>query len=231
MASGNGTPPRNGAISPEGETPLHLAMLLAARLCHDLSGPLLGLSGALELAQEGDPTMGEDSSPLAIASTATSQAVARLRLLRAAWATDPAPLDPASLTRLAEGLVNRHRIRLNLDRMAAAALPPGPGQVLLNLLLTAARALPSGGEISVISTPEQDLLLRVGGPGAAWPPLLIRALAAPEEAMRQASAADIAIPLAIWQARAAGLDLRLLLAAGTGAMPPPLLLGLPRPIG
>ena len=42
---------------------LHMAELLCARLCHDLSGPLGALIGVLELAREEQP----DSETLALA--------------------------------------------------------------------------------------------------------------------------------------------------------------------
>ncbi len=44
--------------------PLRLAELLAIRLCHDLSGPLGTMMGALEMVAD-DPEMADEALPLA----------------------------------------------------------------------------------------------------------------------------------------------------------------------
>jgi hypothetical protein len=49
------------------------------------------------------------------------------------------------------------------------------GRVILNLIVLACDCLPKGGTIVLIGEPD-DLLIRIDGPGAAWPPGFAAAL-------------------------------------------------------
>lgn len=154
---------------------LRLAELLAARLCHDMAGQLGTAIGLVELAEET-----HDSEALASARDATLRLGQRLRLLRAAWAADPAPLNPRVLEALAEGLPTRARIRLDISNlMPQPEFSPEAGRTLLNMLLLGVEALPTGGTITVSGAADREVLLRIAGPRAAWPSCLPRYLLDP----------------------------------------------------
>jgi histidine phosphotransferase ChpT len=198
----------------------HLAESLCARLCHDLSGPLGTVTGALELAAE-DPDSAVDS--LHLAREAAVQMVLRLRLSRAAWAGDCGPLDAAGLAELAMGLPSRVLIEV---RALTGRFSPEVARVLVNMLLLAVDALPRGGTVSLSGTPESEVVLMVSGAHAAWPPWLPSALTNPLDAPLDEPRA-VQAPLAALLAQAAGLRLSLLFAGGRDNAVAPLLLGNP----
>lgn len=197
---------------------MRLADALCARLCHDLSSPLGTLMGALEMVAE-DPSAAEDAIP--IASETAAAMVARLRLLRAAWAGDCGPLTVAQIAELASGLPTRIRVDL-------AALHDGPfdgpmSRAVLNLLLLGTEALPRGGVLALATTARGDIVATVEGKGSAWPPGLAEALADPGAAPLDNPRA-VQPPVAAMLAHAAGARLSLMpttLAPDTAA---PLLL-------
>lgn len=132
---------------------LHLAELLCARICHDLSGPVSAAAAGAELFED----LGEAPDPetLGLVAGAAAGAAQRLKYFRAALG--PAASNPQSsvaLTELIEGY---------LATQASAASPgialswPGAphaldgdnARLLLNLVLLAKDALPRGGRIRI----------------------------------------------------------------------------------
>jgi len=155
-----------------------LASGLVTRLCHDLSGPLLAVLSALDMAVEGAVPANPDD-PLAVAAESARHLSARLSLLRAAWGVDPGPLDAIRIMELAMGLPNRARFTVDLAGMGSAAIGGDVGQILLNMLLLATTALPKGGTLTLQRT-GAAVVLRVEGPQAAWNEDLAGILAAPD---------------------------------------------------
>lgn len=200
---------------------LLLSGALAARLCHDLAGPLGTVTGALDLADS------VDAEGMALAREATADLVHRLRLYRAAWAEGAGPTSVAELAELALGLTHR-RVGLDLTGMPAQArLSPEFGRVLLNVLLLGAEGMVRGGTLSVHGDPGAEIAIMLAGAGAAWPPGAAEALANPARAMallREQSAAmrprHVLAPLAAMLAARAGLRLGLLLGPATAETPP-----------
>jgi histidine phosphotransferase ChpT len=198
----------------------HLAESLCARLCHDISGPLGTVTGALDLAAE-DPDSTVES--LELAREAATQMVQRLRLSRAAWGGDCGVLDAAGLVELARGLP----ARVQLEAGGLSGHFPAPvARVLVNLVLLAAEALPRGGHIALSGAPDADVVLMVAGPQAGWPAGLTLALADPLSAPLD-EPRGVQAPLVALLAEAAGLRVSLLLASGVHDGVPPLLLGRP----
>lgn len=194
-----------------------LADTLCARLCHDLSGPLGTVTGAVDMAIEDPATASE---PLSLAQDAAGQMIARLRLLRAAWAGDCGVLDAAALASLATGLPPR--VTVDLERLAGQ-FPPAQARILVNLLLLATEALPRGGTISLAGTAGGDVMLIAAGAQAAWPTGLSVALADPAAADWSDPRA-VQAPLTAQLAKEAGLRLALLFAPGASTGLAPLLL-------
>jgi histidine phosphotransferase ChpT len=197
---------------------VRLAELVCARLCHDLSGLLGSLVGTLELmAEEGGIT-----EAAAIATDTAGALVMRLRLLRAAWAGDPEPLDLPRLTTLARGLAS-HRVTLDVSALSTEAVfSPAVGRLVLNLLLLAADALPRGGVLHLDGGPD-DVIARLDGPEAAWPEGLPGMLADAATAWQAlTSPRTVQAPLTTLLARHHGLRLTVLFPTGPTTAPPPL---------
>ena len=179
---------------------LRLAATVAARICHDISGPLGALAGTLQMALEG-----ADEEAGTLATELVEILTARVRLLRMAFGGGEAP-SPTSLQALLPGLPGAERLRLDLT-----ALPQTVREELRSitpiLLLLAAASLPRGGMIA-LGMDAGDLVLRVDGPRAGWPERLAGCLQA-----REASLADadeprgIAAITACLQARALGCEM------------------------
>lgn len=193
------------------------AYLLAARFCHDISGLAGTLAGAIDAAcADAQGTPGE---ALELAGTAADLLLARIRLLRAAWAGPPEPLPAADLAALATGLPER--VRLDLAGLPPrAVLCPGTGRVALNALLLAAQALPKGGTITLAQAPQaQDgpniWMIRPQGPQVAWPAGLAGLLADPaaaHAALLAANPREMQAPFTVLVASAAGIRLSFAMA-------------------
>jgi histidine phosphotransferase ChpT len=188
-----------------------LAESLCAKLCHEMSGPLGTVAGALEMVSD-DPETAAES--LQLAQDAAFQMVRRLRLLRAAWGGDCGALDATGLAELASGLPPR--IQVEPGGLVGKFSPP-VARLLVNMLLLAVEALPRGGTISLSGAPDEDVLLLVSGVRAAWPSGLAQALADPSQAPLN-DPRQVQVPLTAHLALEAGLRLSLLFPAVSPTM-------------
>lgn len=133
-----------------GDSDLKLAEMLAARLCHDMAGPLAAVSNGLELLD--DPDFGADAEAMDLLNGSVGQAAASLRFLRSAFGTaSEAEGDPAHLRALAADWMGRRRIQLEWQ-LRAAELPPEVGRLLLNQLGLLGEVLPRGGVVTLTET-------------------------------------------------------------------------------
>jgi histidine phosphotransferase ChpT len=149
-----------------GET-IRLVELICARLCHDLGGLIGTVGNALEMVAD---SASPDDEVLAFASSATNALTQRLRLMRTAWGPEPEAIKLAVLARLVAPTLTARRIGLDTRAVAPnAVFSPPVGQVVLNLIVLASDCLPKGGTIVLMGEPN-DLLVRINGPGAEWPP-------------------------------------------------------------
>jgi histidine phosphotransferase ChpT len=219
------------ACIPGMKTAMHFAELLATRICHDLSGPLNTLMAALEIATE-DPDGAADALP--VAGDAAVVLGQRLRLLRAAWGGGGGAMAIDEIATLAAGLPGRN-LQLDLGELHAERLLSAPAaRLVLNALMLAAEALPTGGVIQLSGDTERQVMLQITGGNAAWPTGFIGYLADPLAAERAlgaiggATARGVQGPLLAVLAR--GLGLRVSVLLGTAAeSAPPLLLDLQPP--
>lgn len=203
---------------------LRLAELLAARLCHDLAGPLGTAAGLLELAEETG-----DRAALADARTATARVANRLRMSRAAWAADPASLRKEELVALTADISADGRVSLDFSALLREhCFSPTAGRIVLNLLLLGVEALRGSGTVHISGAAGQDVMLRIVGPHAAWPAGMAACLVEPETAWDHLTEGRaLQMPITILLAAQAGHRLSMLMPVGPGsAAPPPLLLDL-----
>lgn len=186
---------------------LHLAELACARICHDMSGLLGTLAGALELLSD---EIGEGSETCELATDAAREMSQRLRLLRAAWGGGCDAADPTRLAELAVGLPAARRVKADLAGLARVALPAPAARVALCLLIAGAEALPGGGTV-MLSGDARRLEARLDGPRAGWPPAV--AEWATGSSPVPEGPRDLAAPMLALAVRAAGMRLVL---AGPG---------------
>lgn len=141
---------------------LHLAEVLANRLCHDLASPLGGMLGALEVAAR---------EPDAMADAAEAGLTLRRRfvLLRAAWGSAPEAMDAAELRNLVQGLPSGRRVAVTiaLDPQTGA-FPPVSGRLVLNALLLASESVPRGS-VTLTGGAGGRAGIAIAGPNAHWP--------------------------------------------------------------
>lgn len=192
---------------------LRVAEILAARLCHDLSGPIGGLNHALALLADDLPA---DHEALVLAREAGEDLARRLRLRRAAWGQGGPALDLPALRAIAE----EPRTELDVTGLPPATeFAPPMARTLLNLILVAREGLRRGGRIA-LSGMADDVFIAIDGPGAAWPRVLYQCLSDETAAMTAIDdARTLQTPLTWLLVRGQGLRLSMLLGPGPGAPP------------
>ena len=188
---------------------LRIAEVLAARLCHDLAGPVGSLNQALELVPH-------DGEELALARQAAAELARRVKLLRAAWTPDGPDLSLSQLRDLAP-----ERMTLDLFGLPGnTVFQPPMARLVLNLVLLAQESLPAGGLVSLYGS-AADLVVAIAGPNAAWPAGLARCLVDPDAALSALTAPrTLQMPLTTLLAQGLGLRLSLLIGAGKSGPPP-----------
>ncbi len=198
--------------------PLLLAELIAARLCHDLSGPIGPMAGVVELAGE-DPGATEEA--LAVAAETAGGLIARIRLLRAAWGGDCPAMDIEAIGALVSGGAGRKRVAIDLSGVAKAPVASATARLLLNALMLGIDSLPAGGTVASAGDPAGDMLITIRGPRAAWPPGLATCLADPGAAARMLeNPRAVQIPFIALLAHRPGPHLSLLFGADASSAPP-----------
>ena len=207
---------------------LQLADLIAARLCHDIGGPIGTLAGTLELASAEQVAQAE---AVATVNEAARDLTRRVRLLRFAWSAEATPMDVARLEDLAIGAPGADDVRLDVTALRRETVfPAAMARILLNVVLLAAESLPRGGTLALADAGDGQVLATLTGPRAAWPPDLAAVIA--DEAAAWAALAEprtLLAPLTALLARRAGIRLSLPMPTGTQRRRRPPLLIAPAP--
>jgi histidine phosphotransferase ChpT len=187
-----------------GET-MRLVELTSARLCHDLGGLIGTVGNALEMMTEDE---GGDNEVHAFASSAAKALAQRLRLMRAAWGPESETMTITALRALIVPALGARRIGLDMRTLPAGSVfTPPVARVVLNLIMLAGDCLPRGGTVVLMGTPG-DLLVRIDGPGAAWPTGLVPCLGDETAALTAlAGVASVQMPLTVLLALSRGLRL------------------------
>lgn len=203
-----------------GAAGLSLAQNAAARLCHDLSGPIGGLLAAIELAGE-DAAMAPEA--LAAAGEAATALARRLRLLRAAWGPAGGPMSGVDMRTLLQGLAPARRVELRLEGFGESDRFAAPfARLVLNAVMVAVESLGGEGVASAAQAPGMGVLVTIAGPRAAWPVGLAGWLADAKAAAEGAAAAGpraLQAPLTALLAHAGGMSCGFLLPAGASTQP------------
>ncbi len=142
-------------------TDLQLAELMAARLCHDLVGPIGAVANGVELLSDGGAGDAEVTGLIAVSAR---QATRRLQWFRVAFGSAsglPSSAMFAETRRLAQGLFEDGRVTLEWgapDPTAEAAATREAAKLALNLSLLALECLPRGGTVQVRIEPKSTSL-------------------------------------------------------------------------
>jgi histidine phosphotransferase ChpT len=193
---------------------IRLVELVCARLCHDLGGLIGTVGNALEMvAEDAD----RDNEVLAFASSAAKALTQRLRLLRTAWGPEADPIELPALRNLVTPALAARRIGLDIRGLPPDCIfSPRVGRVVLNLIVLGCDCMPQGGVIVLWGDPA-DLLVRIDGPGAAWPPGLVACLRDENAAVSALTGArTVQMPLTVLLALSRNLRLSPVLGPGAG---------------
>jgi len=196
---------------------LRFAELVAARLCHDLSGPLSIIATAAELARvEGERGVRQGGEAMALMLEAGRDIAARVQFFRRLFGPALGPIASGELIELARGAFGAGRIAIDAAAFGGdSAFSAEAARAALAALVVAAEALPRGGTIRCRGG-AADFALTLEGPAAAWPSHLTAVLggAEPVSAALEGGARGLMGPFLVLAAAEAGLRPRLLLGAG-----------------
>ncbi len=157
--------------------PLDLATLLCSRLCHDLAGPVGAVGNGVELlAATGAPSP-QDMALTEQSARAAADALAFHRVAFGAAARDGAPMPMREIGALARAYLAGPRLALDWPA-DAGSLDRERARALLLLLLTAAKAAPMGGILTVAPPEARPLRLEatLAGPRCALSPMAVALL-------------------------------------------------------
>jgi histidine phosphotransferase ChpT len=190
-----------------------LAQLLCARLCHDLSGSLGTLVGALDLVAMPEAA---DAEALSLAREAAGVLRGRLMVMRALAGSGPA--EGAGIVALLTPSLAERRTLLVAALDKGLRLEPTVSAMLVAAVLLAGEALPRGGAVH-LEGGAAGFRLRVEGRNAGWPMTLPAAL----DGAPLSDAVTARYVLAPWMvalAEGAGWQVRLGFAEGDAALEP-----------
>lgn len=155
----------------QAERELVATQLLMSHLCHELVSPIGAINNGIEMLEDFD---GNELTPEAVALIGQSgkAAAAKLRFYRLAYgsagmATDLGLGQCAAVA--TDLLASEARVSLAWPAGDPIQLAPGGAQLLLNLVVLAAGALPRGGKVEVAIAASGAVGLVATGVGAKLP--------------------------------------------------------------
>lgn len=150
-----------------GTLDMHVLELVAARLCHELIGPIAAVNNGVEVLAEGDADFAADAVQLVGASA--RRAGARLQFYRFTYGfTRRGGLSGPPPHELASGYFAETRIACAYED-SARGLPLEWQKLGCNLLLVGAEALPRGGSLSLRAGSRGPELTVSGGANGPTP--------------------------------------------------------------
>lgn len=125
---------------------LRVLELLAARLCHDLIGPVSAIANGVELMADDDGEFGRDA--LALVADSSRKGGHRLQFYRFAWGFGGGGLSGAAPHALAADFFSDAAILCDYGA-AVRELPPEEQKLACAMLAAAGEGLPRGGRMSL----------------------------------------------------------------------------------
>ncbi len=149
---------------------LRVLELISSRLCHELIGPITGISTGIELASGGEN--GADREILELLGFSAAQASARLQFYRLAYGlggSDDESVTLGQITRLCDGIVGETRVTCDWSAVGSldARMRKSDARLFLNLFVIACDSLPKGGTVSARPSEQgARIVLEAAGEGA-----------------------------------------------------------------
>jgi histidine phosphotransferase ChpT len=160
---------------------LRVSELLAARLCHDLAGPIAAIGNGAELLDDEDPDFVRQATTLIGDSAGT--AAKRLQLFRFVYGFSSGTLAGPPPHLLASEYFAGGAVTCDFPE-AARRLEPAWQRLGCNLLMVAGEALPRGGKLTLLAEAGAVAVAAAGdGPGPSAEIADALALKAPVEAL------------------------------------------------
>lgn len=139
-----------------------LSGLVAARLCHDLAGPLGAIANGVDLIGElGDQVTADD---LSLVTQSTGRCAALMKGLRLAFgdaAPDGHPRARSEILETLQPLIAGRRVHLSCIGLDGPPLPPPAARLSALMIFSARLLLGLEGAIEVVFSPETALPIRV----------------------------------------------------------------------
>ncbi|MCK5374806.1 MAG: hypothetical protein KAJ40_05935 [Alphaproteobacteria bacterium] len=145
-----------------------LSELIASKICHDLTSPVGAVSNGVELLEE----IGADDNIISLISFSTTQANAKLKILRMTYglggADESIKLEQIHQT-FGEFIDGDKRVKQDWDPYMDIGFVPHRGfpKLLMCCLLLIVESLPKGGVISIKAEGDNSLLINAEGENAA----------------------------------------------------------------
>ncbi|HTT80717.1 MAG TPA: histidine phosphotransferase family protein [Stellaceae bacterium] len=152
---------------------LRVLELLAARLCHDLIGPVTAIANGIELMADDDGEFGRDA--LTLVADSSRQGGRRLQFYRFAWGFGGGGLTGAAPHALAADFFSDAAIDCDYGA-AVRELPPAEQKLACAMLAVAGEGLPRGGRM-MLSLVAGGLQIDAVGAGGGLSPEAVAALA------------------------------------------------------
>ena len=155
-------------MSETNTTSTQLAKLLSTKICHDLAGPLGGMSNGVEFLSE---TIGDNDSikqPLSLLALSSEEGAAKLQMFRQAYGIINQVGEKTEISFLKELFKNyfKHsRIEILWDENNLKAIDHRSRQALVNLALIANTFLIMGGKIKISLTYSDSLTIKIDAEG------------------------------------------------------------------
>jgi histidine phosphotransferase ChpT len=160
---------------------LRVLELLAARLCHDLIGPVAAIANGVELLGEDDPEFVRDA--VALFGDSARKANARLQFYRFAYGFGGGGLTGPAPHQLAAGFFAETAIHCDYSA-SASALPIERQKLACTMLAVAGEGLPRGGHLALgVRDAEPWIAASGDGDGPSPEARAALLLAAPVEAL------------------------------------------------
>lgn len=152
-------------VDPSAFEIVHLASLLASRLCHDLVNPVGALSTGLDVLDE-DPDADMQAHALRLVRESADKTIAMLTFARIAFGASGSwdgEIDLGEARDVTEKLY--HHVKADLRwELTARALPKPRARALLNVLLLAEKSVPRNGSTVRVFAEGERLVVHATGP-------------------------------------------------------------------
>lgn len=172
-----GLPMTTDTTGPLPDDVILLSELLAARLCHDITGPIGAINNGIELLSEDDEEMRD--AALDLMRSSADEAIGRLTFYRMAYgvAKGGQSVSGNALREWVDRFLHAVPVTVDWSQWPLdTVMPVAEGRLLMNLLLLASGSLLRGGEVHLRLLPAGGWHCRAEGKAVRLDPELVKIL-------------------------------------------------------